>query len=695
MDPATAKREIEELRARIRELDYAYYVAAAPLVSDREYDRLQARLRALEGEFPQFQSPDSPTQRVGGAPLEEFRSWRHAVPMLSLDNTYSRDDLAEFDARVRRWLKSEGVDYVVECKVDGVAVSLVYESGRFAVGATRGDGEVGDDVTANLRTVRALPLVLRGPAALDRLEIRGEVYMPRSAFHQINDERRRAGEAPFANARNATAGSLKQLDPRVVARRSLRLWGYGLGLIEPERARPPTQAQILEQLRRWAIPVQAHCWLCRGLPEVFARLDELARSRAALDYDVDGAVIKVNEVALQERLGRTSKAPRWAIAYKFEAEQAQTRLLDITVQVGRTGTLTPVAELEPVELAGSTIGRATLHNEDEIARLGVRIGDVVILEKAGEVIPAVVGVLEELRTGGERPFSMPRQCPACGGPTVRLADEVAWRCENLDCPAQIRGRLLHFAARNAMDIEGLGTALVEQLVDRGLVTTPADLYRLKREQLIELERMGEKSADNLLTAIAESRERPLGRLLFGLGIRHVGQRTARDLAERFGALDSLAAASVEELQDVPDVGPTVAESIRSFFQSPRNARVLADLAEAGVRTRDALAPVPAAPAQPLAGQTFVLTGTLPSMTREEARARIEARGGRVVDAVSRKTSFVVVGEGAGSKLERARELGVPLLDEPGLEALLAAGPGGRAEPPGGTPPLDGASSGAR
>ncbi|MCX8108289.1 MAG: NAD-dependent DNA ligase LigA, partial [Verrucomicrobiae bacterium] len=637
--------------------------------------------------FPELVTPDSPTQRVGGAPLAEFSQVRHAVPMLSLDNTYSTNEVREFINRVQKLLPAEKLEWVVEPKVDGVAVSLRYEDGLLTTAATRGDGTVGDDITANLKTIRSVPLRIElhepvSPAKpcaervspsngsiTDRiprvLEVRGEVYMTRRGFERLNAERIEAGEEPFANPRNAAAGSLKQLDPRIVARRPLDIVLYGIGLAEGNSV-PQTQVGLLQWLKHLGFKTPEKYWLCKSSEELFDAIAELDKIRHELPYETDGAVIKLNSFQLRERCGTTAKAPRWAIAYKYPAEQAQTRLRAITIQVGRTGALTPVAELDPVFLAGSTISRATLHNEEELRRKDIRVGDVVIIEKAGEVIPAVVGVVKEKRTGAEKPFVFPKTCPECGSTVSResIAGEVGviWRCTNPDCPARIRGRIEHWCSRGAMDIEGAGEVLVAQLVKTGLVRDVADLYRLKLEDVASLERMGEKSARNFLNNVEASKQRDLWRLIFGLGILHVGAGVARSLARHYATLDELASATREALTQVQDIGPVIADSVYSWFRQPRNQQLIERLRNAGLNFKSSLYQ-PAEAKGPFTGKTFVLTGTLSSMTREQATARIESLGGRVSSSVSKKTDYVLAGADPGSKLDKARQLGVKIIDE--------------------------------
>jgi DNA ligase (NAD+) len=676
MNPQQASQRARDLRETIERHNHLYYVVGKPEISDREYDRLYRELADLEQAFPELADPASPTRRVGGEPLEGFRSVTHAKPMLSLDNTYSREDLAAFDARVRKLAAGAPLTYVVEPKIDGLAVSLRYERGVFVLGATRGDGRHGDDITANLRTIRGVPgrlLGARRPPAV--LEVRGEVFMPRAGFEALNRRRAESGEEPFANSRNAAAGSLKLLDPRQVAQRPLDVVLYAVG--ELDGIAFETHLDLIEALREFGFRTVPRAWACADLAAVLKALDDLRDLRRAFPFDTDGGVVKVNERGLYDALGATTKSPRWAVAFKFEPDRVETRLRAITVQVGRTGALTPVAELEPVVLAGSTIARATLHNQEDIRRKDIRIGDVVVIEKAGDVIPAVVAAVASRRTGAERPFQMPDRCPSCGGPVAAVADEVALRCENLQCPAQRKRWLRHFAARGAMDIEGLGDALVDQLVDSGLVRDPADLYTLEPSRLAELERMAEKSAANLLAGIEASKHRDLWRLLFGLGIRHVGARTAQLLEREFADLAEIESAATDRLERIPELGPVVAASVVDFFCRSDTRTFLARLRRAGVNTRRLADP--AARTAPLAGKTVVLTGALSSMTRDEAERRIRALGGQTSGSVSAKTALVVAGDAPGSKLARARALGVPVLDEPAFLDLLE----GRTSLPGG------------
>ncbi|MGE5586211.1 MAG: NAD-dependent DNA ligase LigA [Bacillota bacterium] len=674
MDELRATEErIRKLREEIEFHNYRYYVLDDPIVSDAEYDALMRELVDLEAEHPELVTPDSPTQRVGAAPAEAFASVVHRSPMMSLANVYSVEELRAFDARVRKALNGEPVEYVAELKIDGLAVSLVYEDGRFVRGATRGDGTTGEDVTHNLRTIRSIPMRLRlGPPV--SIDVRGEVYMIRREFHKLNEERRAAGEPLFANPRNAAAGSLRQLDPKVTAARPLDIFVYGIGYMSGAGgAAPETHLEALGLLKEAGFRTNPSTRLCRTIDEVVDYCAHWGERRDTLDYEIDGVVVKVNSLAQQERLGATARSPRWAVAYKFPARQATTKVRDIIVQVGRTGTLTPVAVLDPVELAGSTVSRATLHNEDIIRAKDIRIGDTVVVEKGGDVIPEVVKMVTERRTGAEREFRMPAKCPECGADVVRLEGEAASRCVGgMACPAQVREGILHFASRDAMDIEGMGPSLVAQLLDAGLVKTAADIYDLKLDDIARLERMGKKSAENLLSAIERSKSHPLHRLVFALGIRHVGERSARDLAEHFGTMDRLAAATYDELTRVPDVGPKVAESVLAFFREPRNREILRRLGDAGVNMRETEKVTPSSES-PLAGKTVVLTGTLERFTRKEAEEAVLARGGKVSSSVSRKTDYVVVGKDPGSKYDKARELGVTILDEHEFARLLGEG----------------------
>ena len=686
MTSKEAETRHAELVEEIRRHDHAYYVLAQPTISDQEYDRLYHELLDLETRVPTLITPDSPTQRVGGEPLKEFKPVKHLQPMTSLDNTYSQEDLREFVARVQRLLPNEKLDWVVEPKIDGLAINLRFEAGRFTVGATRGDGTTGDDITVNLRTIRSIPATLHGQSSGKRceppplLEVRGEVYLTKSGFEKLNAERKAAGAETFANPRNAAAGSLKQLDPRIVAKRPLNIILYGIGRFDGVSDPPQTQADMLAWLKGLGFRTPEKTWHCSSAQELVAAIDELDKLRRQFPYETDGAVIKLNSFAQREKVGFTSKAPRWAIAYKYAAEQAETLLKAITVQVGRTGALTPVAELEPVFLAGSTISRATLHNEDYIRQKDIHIGDTVTIEKAGEVIPAVVDVVLTRRTGKETPFRFPRTCPECGSKVARAPGATeedgpdagaVWRCVNPDCPAQVRGRLEHWCARGAMDIEGGGEVLVRQLVGSGLVRDVADLYSLQLGEVAGLERMGEKSAQNFLDGVIASKSRDMWRVLYGLGILHVGAGVAKALGRCFGTFDELFGAGLDQLTDCEDVGEVIARSIVQWHGDERNRKLLERLRKAGVNFQSGLFK-PKAQAGPLAGKTFVLTGTLPNLKREDAAAKIEAAGGKVTGSVSKKTDFVIAGVEAGSKLDKAGKLGVKILDEAGLLKLLSS-----------------------
>ena len=659
----------EELRRQIAHHDRLYYEKAKPEISDREYDALYRELVDLERTHPELLAPDSPTQKVGGRPQGTFAQVSHFVPMQSLDNTYSEEEVADFVERLRRLLPGDEIPMTIEPKVDGVAIALLYENGRLTRAATRGDGTTGDEVTRNIRTIGVIPATLRGKAPRI-LEVRGEVYLPKETFARINTERDEQGLPVFANPRNAAAGTLKQLDPNIVAERKLSAVFYGYGAVEPPSALPERMEEFFGQLKAWGFPVNPRHWLARNADGVMKAIRELGEIRSGFPFETDGAVIKADLIAQHARLGSTSKAPRWAIAYKYEPEQAATRLLDITVQVGRSGVLTPVAELEPVTVAGSTVSRATLHNEEEIARKDLRIGDRVLIEKAGDVIPAVVKVLTEERDGSEKVFHMPKHCPVCSAPVNREVGEVAVRCANPGCPAQVRRRIEYFASRSSMDIAGLGEAVVSQLCDEGLLHDVSDLYELRAEQLLPLERMGEKSVENLLAAIVASKEQPLWRLLAALGIPHVGVTVARTLASSYGTIDRLASASVVELCGVEEIGEIMANAIHGWFRDHDVITLLGKLRTAGLNfgERDAKSSVPAADG-PLKGTIWVLTGTL-SIPREEAAEMIRAKGGKVSGSVSAKTTYLLAGEEAGSKLDKAQKLGVKVLNEEEFRKLI-------------------------
>ncbi|HXD75069.1 MAG TPA: NAD-dependent DNA ligase LigA, partial [Vicinamibacterales bacterium] len=671
---------ILELRKQIRHHEEQYYIHSAPEISDEQFDRLLHELERLEADNPDLVTVDSPTQRVGGRLVEGFATVEHKVPMLSLDNAYNEDELRAFDERVRKGAGAgdSKIAYVAEMKIDGLSIALTYEDGRLVRGATRGDGSRGEDVTHNVRTIRAIPLSLRnGPKG--SVEIRGEVYLSRAAFERMNREREAAGEPLFANPRNAAAGTMRNVDPAPVARRGLSAFTYQVVTDEDVERRPPevvalgSHSGTLKAMVAWGLPVESHWKRCDGVDELVAFCDEWAEKRRTLNFDTDGVVIKVDDLALRAKLGATAKFPRWATAFKFPAQQAHTKLLRIAVNVGRTGAVTPYAILEPVFLAGSTISMATLHNAEDIARKDVRDGDTVVVEKAGDVIPRVVAPVTNLRPAESQPFVMPTECPVCGSTLVRDEEEVVWRCENTSCPARLRRGLEHFASRSAMNIEGLGESLVEQFMSKSVVHDYADLYHLTVEQVAGLERMGKKSAANLIAQIERSRSNDLSRLVYALGIRHVGEKAAATLARYFRTMDRLMAATVEQLQETPEIGPVLAASVRSFADEPRNQALVTKLKHAGVNM-DSRAPEPAAvPSGKLAGKTVVVTGTLKSMSREEATAALEALGAKVAGSVSKKTAFVVVGDEAGSKLEKAQKLGIETLDEEAFRALIMDG----------------------
>ncbi|HBS59176.1 MAG TPA: DNA ligase (NAD(+)) LigA [Firmicutes bacterium] len=669
MEHSEIEREIEQLRADINRHNELYYINDAPVISDAEYDKMLRKLLTLEEAHPALVTPDSPTQRVGGKPGEIFETITHRVPMLSLGNAFSVEELRVFDNRVRSGLRpGEPVEYVVELKIDGLAISLTYEEGLFSFGATRGDGITGEDVTANLKTVRALPLRLKeveGVPLPRRAEIRGEVFMPHKAFARINAERAAREEALFANPRNAAAGSLRQLDPRVTAQRDLSMIVYGIG--EWDGPRLPTHAETLQFLARAGFRINEDIRIFRSIEEVAEYCQGWEEKRGEVPYDIDGLVIKVNTLAQQAELGATSKEPRWAIAYKFPAERANTSIKDIIFSLGRTGAVTPTAILEPVRLSGSTVSRATLHNEDYIRAKDIRLGDTVIIQKAGEIIPEVVEVVKEQRTGAEREFQMPSVCPACGGPEVRAAGEAAYRCVNLQCAAIRREKVIHFVSRDAMNIDGVGEAIVHQLFDAGLIEDAADLYTLSRDEVVQLDRMGEKSTENLLSSVAKSKENDVERLLFALGIRYVGVRAAALLAAHSGSLDAVARADTAQLTAIPEIGPRIAESVVEYFRAEQYQKMIAKLRAAGVNFTHY---APAAGPQPLTGKSFVLTGTLPNLSRDEAAALIAQKGGKVTGSVSKKTDYVVVGSEPGSKYEKARQLNISILSEAELRELL-------------------------
>ena len=667
----TVQQQIEALREKLRHHEHLYYVQDAPEVSDAEYDAWMRELRALEQAHPEFLTPDSPTQRVGGKPKEGFAKVAHSRPMLSLDNAYDEAELHEWDRRVHELAGESNVEYVYELKLDGLSLALDFQNAALVRGVTRGDGVIGEDVTSNVRTIRSVPLSI-SPAKLKSsglprdFEVRGEVVLPLAAFQKLNAEREEQGLAPAANPRNAAAGTIRTLEPNIVAQRRLDFFAYFA--LDERGYIFPQQSEALDALERAGFHVNAQRGIAKNIQEVWNFIAQAEAMRESLPYEIDGVVVKVNSRALQDRLGFTGRAPRWAVAYKFAARSGITQVHNIAVQVGRTGKLTPVAELAPVPIGGTTVSRATLHNADEIERLDLKIGDWVTVERGGDVIPKVVAVLHEKRPKDARPFVFPRLCPVCGSEVVREEGEVDWRCINVNCPARLRESLLYFSARKVMNIEGLGEAVVTQLIDRGLVRNLADIYQLDEAALLSLERIGEKTAQSLLQEIARSKQAPLDRVLLGLGIRFVGERTAQFLAEAFGTMDRVMAATEEELERVPEIGPRISVAIREFFDVPANRELVERLRDAGLnftaaKTRNS---------SRLAGLTFVLTGTLPTLTREEAKQRIEREGGKVAGSVSKKTSYVVAGEEAGSKLDKARQLGVAILDEAKLLELLEA-----------------------
>ena len=661
---------IEDLRRLIHYHNYRYYVLDEPEISDAEYDRLFQELEELERTYPEYVTPDSPTQRVGAKPLAEFGTYEHSIPMLSLQSVTAEAEVRDFDDRVQRLLGGEEFEYVVELKIDGLAMELVYEQGIFTAGSTRGDGYTGENITQNLRTIKAIPLRLFKAESLPMLEVRGEVYLPLSKFKALNAELGKKGEKLFANPRNAAAGSVRQLDPRVTASRPLDFFAYGIGRLEGKKLE--TQWEVLAYLRQAGFKVNPLIRRFADIDGVIRYHDEVREQRDKLDYEIDGVVVKVNSLAQQERLGMISRSPRWALAYKFPAREEFTRVKEIIVQVGRTGALTPVAVLEPVQIAGVTVSRATLHNEDELRRKDVRIGDMVVVERAGDVIPEVVSVITSKRTGAEREFQMPAHCPVCGADVLKEGPIV--RCIGVSCSAQLKERIKHFVSLRALNIEGLGEKLIEQLVDRGMIADAADLFFLTKRDLMKLDRMGEKSAQNILEAIERSKQTTFARLIHAIGIRHVGEHTAALLAEQFRDMEALRHARYEELIRVPEIGPEVAKSILLFFEQKSTRELLEKLERAGVRyevTEGEAAAAGAGDLRILAGKTFVLTGRI-SMPREEAKELVEQLGGTVASSVSKKTDYVVAGEEPGSKLAKAKELGVKVIDEQTFRELVNA-----------------------
>ncbi|HJU44204.1 MAG TPA: NAD-dependent DNA ligase LigA [Vicinamibacterales bacterium] len=661
----TPAERIEFLRQEIRRHEELYYVQARPEISDAEFDALMHELQALEQQHSELVTPDSPTQRVGGRPAEGFVEVEHLQPMLSLDNAYNEEELRAFDERVRKGL---GLDisptYVAELKIDGLSIALTYENGRLVRGATRGDGTRGEEVTPNVRTVRAIPLALRG-GPKGRVEVRGEVYLPKKNFERINEEQQAAGEPLYANARNTAAGTMRNLDPKLVARRGLAAWTYQL--VPPEFE---SHAEMLRDLAQWGLPVEPNWKQCDGIDAVIDFCESWRGKRAQLAFETDGVVIKLNDPQLRERLGYTSKFPRWATAFKFPAEQKQAMLRSIEINIGRTGAATPFAMLDPTVVAGSTISMATLHNPDDIIRKDIRPGEMVIIEKAGDVIPRVVGPVNKDPNRPVPRWTMPTTCPVCGSELKKPEDEAVWRCENSSCPSKLRRGLEHFASRGAMNIEGMGEMLIGQLCEKGLITCYADIYRLDAQTLENLDRMGKKSAAKVLGELEKSKQNDVWRLLYGLGIRHVGERGAQVLADHFGSIDAIEHASLEELQQVREVGPVLAASVRSWFDEPANRELIEGFRRAGLKLVGERKQPPAGP-QPLAGKTFVITGEIAGMSRDEAQAKLEALGAKVTGSVSKKTTYLIVGSEPGaSKLEKARELGIETLDEAGFRTLI-------------------------
>ena len=659
------KKRVEKLREEIEYHNYRYYILDRPEISDAQYDRLMGELEKLEKDYPELRSPNSPTQRVGASPLEEFEIVRHTIPMLSLANAFDETEARDFDKRVKKFLgTSEEVEYVAEPKFDGLAIELVYERGQFVVGSTRGDGVNGENITQNLRTIKTIPLQLirKEIPVPDRLEVRGEAIMQLKKFKELNRKREEIGEPPFANPRNAGAGSVRQLDPKITAERPLETYLYGLGEVRGWTFK--TQWEVLKTLPKWGLRTNPHVRKCKGIEEVLDYYREMNEKRETLPYEIDGTVIKVNRFDLQVRLGEIARSPRWALAFKFQPKQETTKILDIKVQVGRTGVLTPVAVMEPVKVGGVEVSRATLHNQDEIDKKDVRVGDTVVIQRAGDVIPEVVEVIPSKRKGTEKKFKMPSKCPVCGAEVVK--EEAIHRCIGLDCPAQLKGRIRHFASKRAMDIEGLGVKLIDQLVDKGLVKDVADIYYIKKEQLIELERMADKSAQNIIDAIEKSKTKPLSKFLYALGIRHVGETTAEDLARHFQRLDDFFDLSEEDLMEVEGIGPEVAASVYQFFRDKKNRESIALLKKAGVKVIEPKAKEKGK----LAGKTFLFTGALKTLERDEARTLVESLGGMTASSVSKKVDFVVVGEDPGSKFDKAKELGIKTLTEEEFKKMV-------------------------
>ncbi len=664
------KKKIEELREKIRYHNYRYYVLNDPVISDAEYDQLMKELIELEKKYPQYITASSPTQRVGIEPVSEFSTVRHITPMFSLSNAFSDEELIAFDQRIKKLVPQQKIDYVVEMKIDGLAIALVYENGIFIRGTTRGDGITGEEITSNLRTIKTIPLKLFGEDIPSRIEVYGEVYMKRSDFEKLNEERMKNEESLFANPRNASAGSVRQLDPRITAQRPLDTFIYRATF--PEGHKFNNHMEVLNYLKKIGFKINPYIKLCQDIKESINYSQEWIEKKEDLDYEIDGMVIKVNSLSLREEMGSTTRSPRWAIAYKFPAQQTTTKVRDIIVQVGRTGALTPVAILDPVKISGSVVQRATLHNEDEIKRKDVRIGDTVLIQKAGEVIPEVVKVILEKRTGQEKEFVFPSECPVCGSKVFRPEGEVVSRCNSLSCPAQIKERIRHFASRDAMDIEGLGPAIIDQLVEKGLIRDISDLYFLKRDDLISLERMAEKSADNLLDAIEKSKKKSLVNLIYGLGIRYVGVHTSEVITRYYPTLDKFKKASLEELIEINEIGPKIAESIVLFFREKENLAIIERLRRVGLNFgQEEKKREKGKEVQILTGKQFVLTGTLKDFTRSQATEMISRLGGRITSSVSEKTDYVVAGEDPGSKYQKAQKIGVPIINEEEFKKLIA------------------------
>ena len=659
------KKEIDKLRELIREHNYHYYVLDEPIISDYEYDNLLRKLIIMEKKYPELITPDSPTQRIGAKPLAEFKTARHLVPMLSLSNAFSDKELLDFDKRIKKYFPQKFFNYIVELKIDGLAIALVYENGILQRGTTRGDGFIGEDITQNLRTINSVPLRLIKFNDIKRIEVYGEVYMNKVSFKKLNEERDKQGENLFANPRNAAAGSVRQLDSSITAKRQLDTFIYQATF--PDGSDFKTHYEVLKFLYDAGFKVNPNIKECQTIEEAIEYCEIWRKKKNELNYEIDGMVIKVNQLYLREELGSTSKSPRWAIAFKFPAEQMTTVIKDIIVGVGRTGTLTPVAVLEPVFISGSKVQRATLHNEDEIRRKDIQIGDTVLIQKAGEVIPEVVKVIKERRNGIERKFSMPEKCPVCGSKVVKIEDEVASRCNNISCPAQVKERIKHFVSREAMDIDGLGTALIEQLVDKGIIKDFGDLYYLRKEELLTLERMAEKSSDNIIKAINKSKNRPLSNLIYALGIRYVGSYASKILSQRIDNLLDLKDETLEDFINIPEIGPKIAESIVLFFNKKENLQIIRKLKEAGVNlgSREKKTTT-----QALEGMQFVLTGTLENFTRDEAKREIEQLGGRVTGNVTRKTNYLVLGKEPGQKYQKAKEIGINILEENDFREML-------------------------